>query len=68
MNKRNRWFTTKELILETGLLINPTEMIKFTRKLRHLAKAKMIEQRVCTRGIAWRHEFEYKRKTIRNKK
>jgi len=60
LEKRQRWFTVKELILEFGFEINQCEKAKFCRKLGQLARGKFIKQRVCKRNVAWYREYEYK--------
>jgi len=58
--KNKRWWTLKEIIIQFGITITPTEQVKFNRKIRQLIKRNKIDYRVCTRKIAWRHENEYK--------
>ena len=62
MRNNKKWFTTKELILAMDGKINTTEQVKVSRKLKQLSKYRLIEERVCKRAIAWRHENEYKSK------
>lgn len=60
LKEHPRWWTLKELIIQFGVEITPTEQVKFNRRIRQLIKMNKIDYRVCTRDIAWRHEMEYK--------